>query len=274
MHDLIEKKYVPDWVINAFVLGGCLAIILTHGCARVRMSPEPGVEKSSYGSKEYPSTGIPSKPYQVAGQWYIPLRTSEGFRQTGVASWYGKDFHGQKTSSGEVYDMYKISAAHKTLPFGTWVRVNNLENNRKIEVRINDRGPFSKERIIDLSYAAAKALGVAGPGTARVHIQALTTTGDKTGTEKDMGISTQASSDSFREHFTVQVGAFNDLYEAKMLKNRLDMSYDNAFISVFENRGNMFYRVRVGMYPTLEQAEKFASILRQNGFNDVFTVSN
>ena len=90
------------------------------------------------------------KPYKVFGKWYQPLPDSKGFRQRGIASWYGKDFHGKKTSNGETYDMYAMTAAHKTLPLGTYVRVHNLENNRTLEVRINDRGPFVRGRIIDL----------------------------------------------------------------------------------------------------------------------------
>jgi hypothetical protein len=103
------------------------------------------------------------KPYKVFGKWYQPLPDSKDFRQRGIASWYGKDFHGKKTSNGEIYDMYAMTAAHKTLPLGTYVRVHNLENNRKLEVRINDRGPFVRGRIIDLSYTAAKNLDSSGP---------------------------------------------------------------------------------------------------------------
>ena len=102
------------------------------------------------------------KAYVVNGIRYYPLPDSEGFRQSGKASWYGAKFHGRPTSSGEIYDMYKVSAAHKTLPLGTHVKVLNLSNNRKIVVRINDRGPFVKGRIIDLSYAGEKEIGLIG----------------------------------------------------------------------------------------------------------------
>ena len=106
------------------------------------------------------------KPYEVNGQLYTPLADHTGFAQEGTASWYGPNFHGKLTSNGEVYNMYSMTAAHKTLPLGVYVRVHNLANGRQAVVRINDRGPFVKGRIIDLSYAAAKDLGVVGPGTA------------------------------------------------------------------------------------------------------------
>ncbi len=114
-----------------------------------------------------------NKPYRVNGQWYYPLLKADGYDETGMASWYGRDFHGKKTSSGERYDMHGLSAAHPTLPMGTMVRVTNLENGKHIDLRINDRGPFVKDRLIDLSYAAAQQLGYAKKGTARVRVQAL-----------------------------------------------------------------------------------------------------
>jgi rare lipoprotein A len=114
------------------------------------------------------------KSYVIKGQRYHILASAEGFRERGQASWYGEPFHGRKTASGEVYDMNKISAAHKTLPLHTWVEVRNLENNKVMNVRINDRGPFVRGRIIDLSRSAAQQLGVYNAGLARVHIRAIT----------------------------------------------------------------------------------------------------
>jgi len=273
MPAFIKKKWLPFFMTRPFVLICCLSLVYAYGCARVKISSIPDQGKGSYEPKEYPSTGIPSKPYKIAGKWYKPVRNAKGFKQSGVASWYGKKFHGKKTANGEVYDMYKISAAHKTLPFGTWVIVHNHENNKKIKVRINDRGPFVEGRIIDLSYAAAKAIGIAGPGTARVHIVALSPAVKKADIQKT-SILPNEPLDVSMGCFSIQVGAFSDLNQAKILKNRLDTSYNNAFITVFKQGKNNFYRVRVGIYSTLEQAQRFESILRQNGFNDVFTVLN
>ena len=111
--------------------------------------------------------------YEEFGESYEVLESSEDFSESGIASWYGKDFQGRNTSSGEVYDMYQLTAAHKTLPLPTYVRVDNLDNGQSLVVKVNDRGPFIDGRIIDLSYAAAYRLGVTGPGTANVEITAL-----------------------------------------------------------------------------------------------------
>ena len=111
-----------------------------------------------------------TRAYTVAGTTYYPLKTAKGYSETGVASWYGKKFHGRKTASGERYNQNKMTAAHKTLPFGTRVRVKNLENGKSASVVINDRGPFTKGRVIDVSRAAARKLDMVNSGTARVRI--------------------------------------------------------------------------------------------------------
>ncbi len=124
------------------------------------------------------------KPYEIFGVTYYPLATSEGFVEEGIASWYGKKFHHRPTANGERYDMYAFSAAHKTLPLPTWVRVTNLENWRSIVLRVNDRGPFVGDRVIDLSYAAAKVLGFFRQGTVRVKVEALPSDEQKRLTEQ------------------------------------------------------------------------------------------
>ena len=112
-------------------------------------------------------------PYTVAGKTYRVLESADSFSQTGYASWYGKKFHGRKTSNGEIYNMYGMTAAHKTLPIPTFVRVTNLENNKSVIVRVNDRGPFHSDRIIDLTYTAARKLGFAQKGTAKVRVEVV-----------------------------------------------------------------------------------------------------
>ncbi|OIP99256.1 MAG: hypothetical protein AUK35_08130 [Zetaproteobacteria bacterium CG2_30_46_52] len=114
-------------------------------------------------------------PYQIAGKWYYPLSNGEFYDQSGIASWYGEEFHGKKTANGELYDMHTFTAAHTTLPLPSVVLVTNLENGKQIKVRVNDRGPFVKNRLIDLSYAAAQALGYDKQGTTRVRVQTLQT---------------------------------------------------------------------------------------------------
>lgn len=131
---------------------------------RPRSTPAPPGARSDAG-----------RSYEVFGRRYRVLDSADGYRKRGLASWYGDAFHGRPTASGETYDMYGISAAHRTLPLHTWVEVSNLDNGRRLVLRVNDRGPFAdtSNRILDLSYGAARELGVVGPGLARVEVRAL-----------------------------------------------------------------------------------------------------
>ena len=140
----------------------------------------PPVEKGPAPSKvadavprEEPRSRYGNAPYTVFGKRYYPLRSAMGYREVGEASWYGKKFHGRKTSSGEIYDMYKMTAAHKTLPLPTYVRVRRLDTDETVVVRVNDRGPFLRGRIIDLSYVAARRLGVVALGKTKVEVVAI-----------------------------------------------------------------------------------------------------
>jgi rare lipoprotein A len=211
------------------------------------------------------------RPYFVMGKWYQPLPHARNFSESGLASWYGQKFHGRKTANGEIYDMYGITAAHKTLPLGTYVRVVNRDNQRQLDVRINDRGPFVSGRIIDLSYGAAKKLGVLGPGTARVEITALGTPAKRqTRTESSPSYT---PGDYFNGHFTIQVGAFGHLANAKRLKRKLTHVYNNAHISVFQADGLTLYRVRVGRSTRLDEAKKYEQILKDQGFINAMVVA-
>jgi rare lipoprotein A len=202
------------------------------------------------------------------GKWYQPLPTAAGFNQSGKASWYGKKFHGRKTANGETYNMYGISAAHKTLPLGTWVRVVNLENQRTLDVRINDRGPFVHGRIIDLSYGAAKKLGVVGPGTAKVRISSL---GKRSGSGKTPEY---VPVEWNKGKFTFQVGAFKDRGNARRLSQKLSHNYKNVHIfSYYHETHGTLYGVRLGLATTLQQAGQYKQILRQNGFEGAFTIA-
>lgn len=209
------------------------------------------------------------KPYKVLGKWYQPLPDSRGFRQRGIASWYGKDFHGKKTSNGEIYNMYAMTAAHKTLPLGTYVRVHNLENDRRVELRINDRGPFVRGRIIDLSFKAADAIGIVGPGTARVEVTALATPATTDGGTP----SSYEPVDLYSGNFTFQVGAFVNRENAERLVARLSERYKNAHIKVYDRGDQIFYRVRVGQFTTLKQAEAQEAVLIRDGYIDLFIVA-
>ena len=234
------------------------------GCAASAPGPAPRpTPPPAKGTKTPAAPKIGAKPYRVGKTWYHPLPHAHGFSQRGLASWYGKDFHGRKTSSGEIYNMYDLSAAHKTLPLGTWVRVRNLENGRSLDVRVNDRGPFVRGRIIDLSYTAARRLGVVGPGTAKVEIIALAAA----------GASEPSAVDFTRGDFTFQVGAFKVRENAYRLRNKLAKKYKNAHIQTYDTGIERFYRVRVGRCTSLTQAEQYERILMADGFSEVFIVA-
>jgi len=180
-----------------------------------------------------------------AGQTYF----RSGNVQKGLASWYGPDFHGKLTSNGEIYNMHALTAAHKTLPFGAYVRVTNLNNGKSIVVRINDRGPFVKGRIIDLSYAAAKKLGTDITGVAPVKIKVLKKYSPKKSSQK----------------FSIQVGSFSLKKNAKILKRKLQKNYRNVYISKIKISSNTYYRVRIKAR-SVNSAEKIAKKLMKQGY--------
>ena len=192
------------------------------------------------------------KPYTINGERYEPLSSHEGFVQSGIASWYGSDFHGKTTSNGDSYDMYAMTAAHKTLPLGVYVKVRNRDNGRETVVRINDRGPFVTGRIIDLSYSAAQKIGLIEKGTAPVRIEALgyldETTHDKT--------TYRAPSSYDRGSFGIQVGAFSKLVNAQKMADDIRRRFGVASIKEAVVGGTRYYRVRAGNYASLKEAEQ------------------
>ena len=211
------------------------------------------------------------KPYKIKGVQYTPLASATGFMQTGIASWYGRKFHGRKTANGETYDMHAMTAAHKTLPLGTWVNVHNLENNRKIVVRINDRGPFVRGRIIDLSRKGAKQIGMLGPGTVRVKVTALGRATSYSGKTKEP-LSFRPV-DYWKGNFTVQVGAFQVNANAVNYREKLSKTYQNAHIVQFADDRGTFYRVRIGRFTNLKDAMRFSDQLLAQGFGQAFAVA-
>jgi rare lipoprotein A len=163
-----------------------------------------------------------------------------GATQEGVASWYGPGFHGNATSSGEIYDQFDLTAAHRTLPLGTRVEVTQLATGRTVEVRINDRGPFVDDRIIDLSYAAAKQLGLVGPGTGRVRLEVLGAGG---------GGGPLPSA-----RYAVQVGSFADQSNAERLRQQLAPHFEAVYVSTLESSAGRYYRVRLGRFAARDVA--------------------
>ena len=232
-------------------------VILVSACTSKR---RPVVQQPDARQKSY------QKTYTVLGKRYEPLQTHAGFVQTGIASWYGEDFNGKKTSNGETYDMYAMTAAHKTLPLGVFVKVRNTANGNETIVRVNDRGPFVKGRIIDLSYSAAKALGVALAGTAPVRIEAL-------GYSASGANQYTALEDYDAGNYTVQIGAFTDPRNAERLSGKMKKIYGFSEIRSAWVRGDHFSRVYVGKHASLRSAEKAEKNLEEHGYPDSFVVS-
>ena len=204
--------------------------------------------------------------YEVYGRRYYVMGEARGYRERGVASWYGTKFHGRSTSSGEPYDMYAMTAAHKTLPLPTYVRVTHLGNGRSIVVRVNDRGPFVGERIIDLYYAAAVKLGMHVDGTALVEVTALMP-GESA--EVPVAASRSAEVREGPQRIWLQAGAFSEEGNAERLRDSLAArGIDNVIVLKDSGSGPNLYRVRVGPYEEATEVEDMLGRLRALDIHD------
>ncbi|MCG8426841.1 MAG: septal ring lytic transglycosylase RlpA family protein [Chromatiales bacterium] len=210
--------------------------------------------------------------YVVFGKRYYVMQSSQGYNEKGIASWYGTKFHGRLTSSGEPYDMYKMTAAHKSLPLPTYVEVTNLKNGQRIIVKVNDRGPFHGKRIIDLSYAAATKLGILGEGTGLVQVRALQPGEPATNTIASTPAPQPSITDATPELF-LQIGAFSSRLNADKLRQRLAPTV-NAPIRIEngESNGHAVYRVQLGPFSRVELIDNFAAQLNTLGISDSHVV--
>jgi rare lipoprotein A len=225
--------------------------ILLSGCTHHVYSPPPPAPPPS-ATQPGASRPAPSRPSSAPphGQPAIPGE----YVEEGVASWYGDPFNGHRTSNGEIYDMYQFTAAHRTLPFGAVLRVTNLSNGKQTEVRINDRGPFVGNRIIDLSLSAARAIDMVGPGTAQVRIEMLG------GPSPTVGA------------FGVQVGAFLVKENADALRDRLATQFSPVIVVPYDSPNGQYFRVRVGRVASEGAAGDIANQLRAAGQSYTFVV--
>jgi rare lipoprotein A len=265
----MKKTSPPILRFSIRFLALCLFCALCAGCAKSIDSPLPE-RRHEPPRKETGKTPATQRPYTVMGKRYTPIASAHGFVQTGIASWYGSKFHGRKTANGETYDMYAMTAAHKTLPMNTWVEVHNLDTNKKIKVRVNDRGPFVTGRIIDLSYTGARKVDMVGSGTARVRIKAL---GAATEFDRKEPVAFR-DLDYWTGNFTVQVGAFQEKANADRFREKLSKSYVNAHIVEHEDHRGRFYRVRIGRFSSLRDAERFSeNLVKKDGFDQAFAVA-
>jgi len=255
-------------------------LLLTAGCATTR----PGgyfeddgphdripVDVSSIPDavpRQEPLSARGNSAYSVYGVRYQPLNTAQGYRERGIASWYGKKFHGRRTSSGEPYDMYSMTAAHKTLPLPSYVRVRNLRNGRSVVVRVNDRGPFLHNRVIDLSYAAAARLGIIGTGTGLVEVEGITAESPSTVTANAPAaislISPAQASTSPRLY--LQAGAFANRDNAEALRNRLvKANLTPVHVAPAQVDGQALFRVRLGPLDSVDASDQLARRVQAEG---------
>ncbi len=222
--------------------------------------------KSRYGNP---------KSYVVFDKRYYVMESNKGFVEKGIASWYGTKFHGRRTSSGETYDMYAMTAAHKSLVLPTYVEVTNLKNGRKVIVKVNDRGPFHENRIIDLSYTAATKLDIVKNGTGLVEIRVVgpgqTASVDTAEGAPVVSTPTVKNEDGFY----IQVGSFGNLTNAEGLKQKLaPIGKDKINISEVVVSGNTLYRVRIGPLTNIDQADAIVSDLTDYDVNEHRIVTN
>jgi rare lipoprotein A len=249
--------------------------------------------------KTEPRAASGNKSYQVYGKTYVPMSDASGYRERGVASWYGKKFHGRRTSSGESYDMYAMSAAHKTLPLPSYVRVRNLQNGRATIVRVNDRGPFLHNRLIDLSYAAASKLGIVGSGTGLVEIETVTSPDDapvqvaRPATEtRGIGVMptveaaavppltapaaapAAATPPAVAPKLFVQAAAFREWDNAEGLRTRLERAGFKPILvqSAMNEAQGRVYRVRIGPIASVEEGDRLTEALTREGVRDPLIV--
>ena len=268
--------------LHTFALVVALTALLA-GCAPYR-AEVPSGRDSSRTVIDAPRSPRGNPPfYEVFGRRYYVLQSSDGYHERGVASWYGRDFHGKPTSGGEPYDMHAMTAAHKTLPIPTWVEVTNLSNGKRVTVRVNDRGPFIDNRLIDLSYQAALELDMIRTGTSRVQVRALgapnlppvTTTADAEPRRAGFSILSEAEADAPRpgdrplQQLYVQVGAFAERDNAAKLVARLKLGgIDNSFVVSSGAGRDALHRVRVGPLTDAQEFDRVNVDLRALGLND------
>ncbi len=263
---LIDLKLVGLCYLSLFVLSSCSTSNQSryqqHSDSMPTRTPNKAELVDAIPRAEPYSRGG-NKNYQVFDKHYNVLTNATGFEQTGIASWYGKKFHGHLTSNGEIYDMYSMSAAHKTLPLPTYLKVTNLVNNKSVIVRVNDRGPFHQSRIIDLSYSAAYKLDILNTGTSLVKIAAITDFPAKENTHKNDYLANKTTI----EATYIQVLATSKIQLAQNTVATLSKQYQQQVNYV---KHQDLYRIQVGPIENLSTLNTLLAQLKQNGYPNAF----
>ena len=268
-----------------------LCVVLT-ACGSVSSRPPPKFDPQRIAdavpSDEPLSRYGNPDSYVVLGKRYYTLNTARGFAERGIASWYGDPFHGRRTSSGEVYDMYRMTAAHKQLPLPTYVEVRNHDNGRSTTVKVNDRGPFKDNRVIDLSYAAALKLGVVAGGTAFVEIRALDANGQPSsppapavaagaaaGIAPAKPLTTRLPPVTAQSGMYLQVGAYAERRNAQKISDQLGRVVTSGVeIREIKSNNKVFYRVQIGPLPSTEVADQVVAALAKLGITQHYFITN
>jgi peptidoglycan lytic transglycosylase len=266
----------------------CLFIVLfLSACGGIKIVPTTSSSSDSAPNKSVDVSKIPNavpknepksrygnpESYVVFGKRYYVMESSKGFVEKGIASWYGTKFHGRRTSSGETYDMYAMTAAHKNLPLPTYVKVTNLNNGKHIIVKVNDRGPFHENRIIDLSYTAAIKLDIVNKGTGLVEVRAIQP-GEVIPASRDEGAPVKTVLNN-NDGFYIQVGSFGQLANAESLRKKLGPLGEHLIkISQAVVEGKTLYRVRIGPLTDIDVSDSITSKLVNYGISEHRIVVN
>ena len=250
-----------SFVIFSLLLSACGSLVSKNDSAPHHPRDVSNVPNAIPKDEPKSKYGNPAH-YEVFGKRYYTMKSSRGYHEQGIASWYGKKFHGRRTSSGETYDMYAMTAAHKTLPLPTYLEVTNIKNGKKIIVKVNDRGPFHGNRLIDLSYSAAKKLDIIGKGTGLVAIKTVSSgyrSTSQTVTKRGAAVAVY-----------LQIGAFSSKSSAERVRIELQQQVDDTVL-VHEAGG--LYKVRVGPISNLERGNALVSQLFDLGYSDAHIVT-
>lgn len=278
----VSKRANLACMINAKLkyVAQCLFVLFTVGCSSHGTPELSGLSPKAQATviKQYGGTYKVGNPYQIMGRWYYP-KEDYSYSETGMASWYGEDFHAKRTANGEKYDMNTLTAAHRTLPLPSIVRVTNLQNGRSLVVRVNDRGPYVKDRIIDLSKRAAQLLGYQTQGTTKVKVEIMA---EESRALKNAILNqkepayqppiqkleaVQPQQTSATTKFYVQVASFIQKDSALNLEKHLQ-SFGQTNIATADINGKTYYRVRLGAFLSEHEATSQLLKVQSEGFPD------